>query len=394
MAKTYLQTKLTGTAGQVVGFNASGNAEAQNFSGGFSPRILYTAASGLTVTATKGSTVVTASYSGGQYVMNIPEFGTWTTSNGSKTGTVVVSEVTDYDAMIIGTLDETAWAAISQVSAAGQAASYWHVGDCKKIHLQGQMGTLSLNTDLYCYILGFDHNWTEESNGLAHGIDFGTFKTAASSGIDVALVDSYYGSYQSYNGTKYFQMCHWGPSDYGANYGGWYASDMRYDILGSTDTEPTPYGVAKASGAKGADPTTTCATNPVANTLMACLPSDLRAVMKCMVKYTDNTGGGSDTASYVTSGKDYLPLLAEKEIFGSRTYANSAEQNKQAQYAYYSGSNSKVKYRHSSTGSTCYWWERSPFYDDSIGFCYVVTDGDADYSVASGSRGVAPAFRV
>lgn len=68
---------------------------------------------------------------------------------------------------------------------------------------------------------------------------------------------------------------------------------------------------------------------------MAALPSDLRAVMQPMTIYTDNTGGGSDNASYVTKTTDYLPLLAEYEIFGTRTYANSAEKNYQAQYAYY-----------------------------------------------------------
>ena len=78
---------------------------------------------------------------------------------------------------------------------------------------------------------------------------------------------------------------------------------------------------------------------------MAALPSDLRAVMKPMTIYTDNTGGGSNTASYVTASVDYLPLLAEFEIFGTRSYANSAEQNYQQQYQYYKNGNSKVKYR-------------------------------------------------
>ena len=127
---------------------------------------------------------------------------------------------------------------------------------------------------------------------------------------------------------------------------------------------------------------------------MAALPSDLRAVMKPMTIYTDNTGGGSNTASYVTASVDYLPLLAEFEIFGTRSYANSAEQNYQQQYQYYKNGNSKVKYRHSSTSSTAYWWERSPFYNNSTGFCCVSTSGDADYYGAGRSYGLAPAFRV
>ena len=87
-------------------------------------------------------------------------------------------------------------------------------------------------------------------------------------------------------------------------------------------------------------------------------------------------------------------MLAEYEIFGTRSYANSAEKNYQAQYAYYSAGNSKVKYRHSATGSTAWWWERSPYYYNSAYFCYVSTNGSADGNLARYSSGVAPAFRV
>ena len=156
---------------------------------------------------------------------------------------------------------------------------------------------------------------------------------------------------------------------------------MRYTILGSTNT-------------KNGDATSTTATNPVSNTLMSVLPSDLRAVMQPMTKYTDNTGGGSDTASYVTKTIDYLPLLAEFEIFGSRSYANSAEKNYQAQYAYYSSGNSKVKYRHDRTSSAIGWWERSPRYSNANYFCIVYSNGTADYARASDSYGLAPAFKV
>lgn len=155
-----------------------------------------------------------------------------------------------------------------------------------------------------------------------------------------------------------------------------------------------PLNSAASSGRKGNDATSTCATSPVANTLMAALPSALRAVMKPMTIYTDNTAGGSDTASYVTKSVDYLPLLAEFEIFGSRSYANSAEKNYQEQYDYYKAGNSKIKYRHNSTSSTADWWERSPYYDNSSPFCAVGADGDANTIYARYSSGLAPAFRV
>lgn len=158
--------------------------------------------------------------------------------------------------------------------------------------------------------------------------------------------------------------------------------------------DETSHTVPLANCSKGNDATSTCATSPVANTLMAALPSALRAVMKPMTIYTDNTAGGSDTASYVTKSVDYLPLLAEFEIFGSRSYANSAEKNYQKQYDYYKAGNSKIKYRHNSTSSTAFWWERSPYCNGSTGFCYVVTNGCASISNAWSSFGLAPAFRV
>ena len=299
-------------------------------------------------------------------------------TNGEATITVSCTAGTNYSApasktvkvtaeFILATLNDNSWAAIHSVS--GTGASYWAVGDRKAVAVSGTVGTQSVSGTYYVYIIGFNHNG-------ATGIDFGTFKTALSGGTDICLIDAGYGNNYT-NGTKYFNMNH----SSNTNSGGWKGCDLRYDVLGSTNTND-------------GDATATTATNPVANTLMAALPSDLRAVMKPMTIYTDNTGGGSNTASNVTASVDYLPLLAEYEIFGTRSYANSSEQNHQAQYAYYSAGNSKVKYRHSATSSTAWWWERSPTYNYSYTFCYVYTNGTANYSRARDSYGVAPAFRV
>ena len=299
-------------------------------------------------------------------------------TNGEATITVSCTAGTNYTAptsktvtvkaeFILATLNDNSWAAIHSVS--GTGASYWAVGDRKAVAVSGTVGTQSVSGTYYVYIIGFNHNG-------ATGIDFGTFKTALSGGTDICLIDAGYGNNYT-NGTKYFNMNH----SSNTNSGGWKGCDLRYDVLGSTNTND-------------GDATATTATNPVANTLMAALPSDLRAVMKPMTIYTDNTGGGSNTASNVTASVDYLPLLAEYEIFGTRSYANSSEQNHQAQYAYYSAGNSKVKYRHSATSSTAWWWERSPYYSNGYNFCIVYPNGCADYNTARFSYGVAPAFRV
>lgn len=261
-------------------------------------------------------------------------------------------------------LDQASWDYISQQSLAGNAKNIWAVGDCKAVKLSGTASELSLDTTLYVYILDFDHDKSSAS-GAADGITFGTFKTAASNGIDVCLV----------SGDRDFTM------NTSNNDGGWKSSAMRYIILGSTNMS-------------NSDATATTATRPEANTLMSCLPSDLRAVMRPMYIYTDNVGGGSDTASYVTGTLDYLPLLAEYEVHGARKYANSAEQNSQTQYAYYKNGNSKKKFNHSNISSAMSWWVRSPDYDDESSFCCVYDSGIASSELVIASYGVAPAFKI
>lgn len=304
-------------------------------------------------------------------------------TTGNTTITVSCTAGTNYTApssqsvtveakFVSSVLNENDWSVIKSVADASQGANYWAVGDRKAVTVNGTVGTQAINGTYYVYILGFDHNSSREGTGIT----FGTFKTALSGGTDICLVDSHYNDYST-GGQKWFNMNH----SSNTNSGGWKGCDLRYDVLGSTNSNNNDAG-------------TTTATSPVSGTLMAALPSDLRAVMKPMNIYTDNTGGGSNTASYVTKSVDYLPLLAEYEIFGTRSYANSAEQNYQAQYQYYKNGNSKVKYRHSSTSSTAYWWERSPYYGASGAFCFVDATGGADHSGAGFSLGLAPAFRV
>lgn len=304
-------------------------------------------------------------------------------TTGNTTITVSCTAGTNYTApssrsvtveakFVSSVLNENDWSVIKSVADASQGANYWAVGDRKAVTVNGTVGTQAINGTYYVYILGFDHNSSREGTGIT----FGTFKTALSGGTDICLVDSHYNDYST-GGQKWFNMNH----SSNTNSGGWKGCDLRYDVLGSTNSNNNDAG-------------TTTATSPVSGTLMAALPSDLRAVMKPMTIYTDNTGGGSNTASYVTASVDYLPLLAEFEIFGTRSYANSAEQNYQQQYQYYKNGNSKVKYRHSSTSSTAYWWERSPYYDDGSGFCGVYANGNAASSYAWNSLGLAPAFRV
>jgi len=135
-------------------------------------------------------------------------------------------------------------------------------------------------------------------------------------------------------------------------------------------------------------------TSPLANSLMAALPADLREVMKLVTKYTDNTGGGSDTASHVTATADWLFLLSEFEIFGSRTQAISAEQNYQRQYQYYKNGNSRIAYNYNASGTAAWSWLRSPYYYRNTDFVNLSNSGYNYTAYASFSWGVRPCFSV
>lgn len=332
------------------------------------------ASSGIVVNLSGQKTASATTDSNGKCSFEGLDYGEYTISatiggsEKSETVNIDASKIYDVGLGISKTLNDNSWEVISAVSKAGLANNYWNVGDAKAINLNGTASKLSLNTTLYCYILGFNHDKSSAS-GATDGITFGTFKTATSGGTDICLVSGY-------SDDSDFKMNTTATSS-----GGWKSCDMRYNILGSTNTQ-------------NGDATATTATSPKANTLMSCLPSDLRAVMRPMYIYTDNTGDGSDMASYVTGALDYLPLLAEFEVHGTRTYANSAEQNNQTQYAYYKNGNSKVKYNYSDTSSAMDWWNRSPDCIARDNFCGTDDNGATEVLGADFSFGVAPMFKI
>lgn len=261
--------------------------------------------------------------------------------------------------LISKTLNENSWADIKSVSDAGTGATYWNVGDYKNIQIYGTVQGMSLNSTVRAFILGFNHNSGKESSNRIH---FQIGKTT--SGTDIAFCDSNYPNTGSSQGFRMNLST--------TNVGGWNDSYGRKTLLGNSGTP----------------------TSPPANSFMAALPADLRAVMKPVTKYTDNTGNASNAPGAVTPTTDYLFLLAEFEVQGVRSYANQYEQNYQAQYDYYKAGNSKVKYRHDATGTAVYHWCRSASYNYSYFFCFVNTDGDADHYNATHSLGLAPGFCV
>lgn len=337
----------------------------------FSAIITVTVDSGATVVLKKGGTTLQTKTSTGTAVFTVTETGTYTveaTKNGQTvSGTVnVVSGTTSYSLTLYfasSTLNNNDWATIKAVSDKGEGANYWSIGDRKEVTLNGTVGALSLSAfTTYAFIIGFNHNSAVEGVNRIH---FQIGKTALSGGTDVCFCDSKYGPTGGWPqaGAGYFAM-----NTNGTNFGGWKSSQMRTAICGTN--------LSSYSG-----------------TIIAVIPAALRAVLKSVTKYTDNTGNSSD-ASAVTATTDYFFLLSEYEVFGTISRGNPNESSRQARYSYYSAGNSKIKRKHNGTEIVAQWWLRSPTARDSGRFTDVNTDETVVDATAIYSLGFAPGFCV
>lgn len=308
------------------------------------PTVASVSVSGSVVTVTakaKGSATITVSVGA----------GTNHTAPANKTCSVEVTLPTKV-------LNDNSWATIREVSSAGLGANYWAVGDVKEIKINGKVGNTTFsNLAVNTFILGFNHNSAKEGANKIH------FQIGKIGSTAVGLCDSQYNNTISSSG--YFN---WNTSN--TNSGGWNACYKRKTLYGNDGTP----------------------TSPVANSLMAALPSELLAVMQPVTKYTDNTGNSSNTSGAVTATTDYLFDLSEFEVFGSRTYANQYEQNSQAQYDYYKAGNSRVAYNHSAVSTAVRWGLRSPYYTNDRNFCAVTTDGTINGNLAYRSVALRPGF--
>ena len=113
------------------------------------------------------------------------------------------------------------------------------------------------------------------------------------------------------------------------------------------------------------------------NVFFNALPGWLQRSTKTVSVLTAN-GSGSTTST----SQDKIFLPAEKEIFGSNTYADSTAEASLVQWDHFKTSSNRIKYC-GDAGSASSWWERSPYSGNSTYFCVVISDGTADYNNAS-----------
>ena len=358
-------------SGKIVFYNSmmySGSTSGQASSTvGFTFKVTFDSAfQGKTWTLTGGATTLTGVVPSNNYVeITVSELGTtFNLTCSGITYNLTSAQYYGYSTLTFvaysTNFNTNTWHQISIVSQNGMAANIWSTGATKTIHLSGTVGHLSINQDVQAFIIGINHNSDKEGTNRIH-IQIGK----NTSGNPIAFCDSQYND--GVSSTGYFSM-----NSSNTNSGGWNATQMKNTILHSGNV-PSDTGT---------------------NTFMAVLPSDLRAVMKPCTKYTDNVGGGTDVGSNVTSTTEYLPLLSEFEVFGTRNYANSYEQSWQTQYDYYKAGNSKIFNGAGTQTSAVYWWLRSPYYNYSGNFCIVYYDGSSNINNAHLSYGVSPVLFV
>ena len=365
--------------------------------------LVVSVTSGAAVTATKGSKTVNGTAAGGSCVLSLPEAGTWSvkaTLNGQTSDTKNVSVVDSYAVAL------TFFSATITVNVDSGASVTLKKGGTT-IATKTSNGTAVFTvTETGAYTV------TATKNGQTTSGSVNVVSGTTSYSLTLSFVSS------TLNNNEWSVIKSVSDAGQGANY--WSIGDRKAVTLNGTVgklslSNVTTYAfiigfnhnasveganrihfqLAKTALSGGTDVCFCDSYSSYSGTIIAVIPAALRAVLKSVTKYTDNTAnGGGSTASYVTATTDYFFLLSEFEVFGSISYGNTNEKNKQAQYAYYSAGNSKIKYKHNGTSTAAHWWLRSPRASTSNRFVFVNSDGTVDYIDAYYSLGFAPGFCV
>ena len=354
-------------------------------------QIIVSVTSGATVTATKGSKVVSGTSVNGVCTLVVPEAGTWSvkaTRNGQTSDTKSATFTDRYtmslmffSATITVTVESGASVALKKDGATLRRTTstgtvVFTVRETGVYTVEaikdGQIvsGTVNVvsSTTSYSLTLSFlkdnfaDNDWASiiaacHSGSVPSSWVAGNSKTMTINGTSyqVDIIGKNHDTYAS--GGKapltfqlhdcYGETKNMNSSD--TNIFGWTNCDMRTTYLPA---------------------------------ILALLPTEVQNGIREVNKLT-SAGGASST---INTTADKLFLLSEVEIFGSTSYSAAGEGT---QYDYYKAGNSKVK---KINGSASRWWERSPNGSNSTSFCDVYSYGGDGYDYASTANGVAFGF--
>ena len=131
------------------------------------------------------------------------------------------------------------------------------------------------------------------------------------------------------------------------------------------------------------------------NTFKNSIPTTLLPIFKQHINKTATIYNGSS----LTDSTDWFALAAGKEVFGTEAssgtsygggYSNYYEAQFLSQFEYYKTAANRIKTLSEDVNNNYYWWERSPLYSTSSGFCCVYHDGTAGNYGAHNANGLAP----
>lgn len=279
---------------------------------------------------------------------------------GEKSVTITIDSVSGNIKIIVSAvvaikaLNDCTWAEISQISSSGQAANTFSVGDQKEIVLNGRAFNTNFNNKhVYAFIVGINHNASREGDNVIH------FELYKNGDTPYAITTSDYGSSQGGKSTSMMST-----SD---NTRGWVGSDMRNNKLGGRTTDSKDF--------------------PKSGTFMSILPSDLRAVLRSVSKYTFNNSTPSKSSEYIFLYALY-EVLGEPYEFGASNEVTFLEQ-----YEYYKSGNSAI-HQGSSLSRSVYFWTRSKETDYGTSFYMITDSGQQLVNRADASLGVVTLFFV
>ena len=354
-------------------------------------KIVVSVTSGATVTATKGSKVVSGTSVNGTCTLTVPEAGTWSvkaTRNGQTSDTKSVTftdryttSLTFFSATITVTVDSGASVALKKdgvtvqtktstgtvVFTVTETGTYTVEATKSGQTTSGSVNVVSSTTS-YSLTLNFlkdnfaDNDWASiiaacHSGSVPSAWVVGNSKTMTINGASyqVDIIGKNHDTYVSGGKAPLTFQLH----DCYANTNKMNSSDTNIFGLTSCDMRTTHLPA-----------------------ILALLPTEVQNGIREVNKLT-SAGGASST---INTTADKLFLLSEIEIFGSVSYSKSGEGT---QYDYYKAGNSKVK---NVSGSVYIWWERSPYANSATAFCLVNSIGDANSNYASKSFGAAFGF--
>ena len=165
----------------------------------------------------------------------------------------------------------------------------------------------------------------------------------------------------------------------------------------TTDASKTPWGTNRApmnsSDTNSGSWKSSAMRSSTMTSYLAKLPTNTQKAIGYVQKVTGQYGGAN-----ITTG-DKCFLLSGKEIFGGTgngngSYCTTAEANATFQYQYFANIATSTASRAITGAPDNWWWLRSPYCNDSGGFCNVYTGSSTNGGYASYSIGVFAAFCI